>query len=209
MWWLLWFCYEGQLLLNITKSRVTLLAVQRSSKKIYHILVNSHLKILQNCKVFWSAEFLVADHRIVATTLKLNIKWIILACKNSVFHLQRLNGLACAHEYVVTVLNFKVQCVQHPWRPFGTGVFSNMKLLILQLERSALESAWDLWVALPQGGCWIILRSHTARLGRNQDQDKTLSHGTRVVLRRNKAMYVRSLDWEAEGYFSVNDVWPA
>ena len=44
------------------------------AKEIDHILVSTRWKILQNCRVFRSAEFFATDHRLVVVSLKLHIK---------------------------------------------------------------------------------------------------------------------------------------
>ncbi len=60
---------------------------------------------MQNCRVFWSAEFFATDHILVAT-LNLHMKSRrISRCDNIMFHLEKLKDLSCAHEYAVTVSN--------------------------------------------------------------------------------------------------------
>ena len=44
------------------------------AKEIDHILVSTRWRILQNCRVFRSAEFFATDHRLVVASLKLHIK---------------------------------------------------------------------------------------------------------------------------------------
>ncbi|MFV0265489.1 MAG: endonuclease/exonuclease/phosphatase family protein, partial [Kluyvera sp.] len=44
------------------------------AKEIDHILVSTRWRILQNCRVFRSAEFFATDHRLVVATLKLHVR---------------------------------------------------------------------------------------------------------------------------------------
>ena len=44
------------------------------AKEIDHVLVDDCWRMIQNCKVYWSAQFLNTDHRLVVATLKLQLK---------------------------------------------------------------------------------------------------------------------------------------
>ena len=44
------------------------------AKEIDHVLVDGHWRMIQNCRVHWSAQFLNTDHRIVIAILKLQLK---------------------------------------------------------------------------------------------------------------------------------------
>ena len=44
------------------------------SKEIDHVLVDGHWRIIQNCRVYWSAQLLNSDHRLVVPTLKFQLK---------------------------------------------------------------------------------------------------------------------------------------
>ena len=43
-------------------------------KEIDHILIDGHWRMIQNCRVYRSAQFLNTDHRLVAATMKLQRK---------------------------------------------------------------------------------------------------------------------------------------
>ena len=43
-------------------------------KEIDHVLLDSRWRIIQNCRVYQSAQLLNTDHRLVAATLKLQHK---------------------------------------------------------------------------------------------------------------------------------------
>ena len=44
------------------------------AKEIDHVLVDDRWKRIQNCRVYRSAQFLNADHRLVVATLKIHLK---------------------------------------------------------------------------------------------------------------------------------------
>ena len=44
------------------------------AKEIDHVLVDGRWRIIQNCTVYRSAQFLNTDHRLVGATLKLHLK---------------------------------------------------------------------------------------------------------------------------------------
>ena len=73
---------------------------------IDHIRVSTRWRMLQNCKVFRSAEIFATDHRLVVASFKLHIKFRKPPRRNQpVFHLEKLKDLTCAQEYAVTVSN--------------------------------------------------------------------------------------------------------
>ncbi|KAG0710316.1 Craniofacial development protein 2 [Chionoecetes opilio] len=79
---------------------------RRVAKEIDHVLVSICWRILQNCRVYRSAEFFGTDHRLVVATLKLHVKSRRISRGNhTVFHLEKLKDLTCAHNYAVAVSN--------------------------------------------------------------------------------------------------------
>ena len=44
------------------------------AKEIDHVLVDGRWRMIQNCRVYRSAQFLNTNHRLVVTTLKLHLK---------------------------------------------------------------------------------------------------------------------------------------
>ena len=88
---------------------------------------------LQNCRVFRSAEFFATDHRLVDASLKLHMKSRKPPrCNHTVFHLEKLKDLTCAHEYAVTVSNrFGVlDTLEDPeelWHTFKLGTLEAAK----------------------------------------------------------------------------------
>ena len=70
----------------------------RVAKDIDYILVSTR-RILQNCRIFWSAVFFATNRRLVVATLKLHVKSRkISKCDHNVFHLEKLKDSSCAHD---------------------------------------------------------------------------------------------------------------
>ena len=44
------------------------------AKEIDHVLVDGHWRMIQNCRVYRSVQFLNTDHRLVVATVKLHLK---------------------------------------------------------------------------------------------------------------------------------------
>ena len=45
------------------------------AKKIDHVLVDGRWRMIQNCRVYRSAQFLNTDHRLILATMKLKLKY--------------------------------------------------------------------------------------------------------------------------------------
>ena len=62
--------------IGITNQRYVRLGIVMSvlAKEINHILISICWRVLQNCRIFRSAEFFVIDSRLVVATLKLCIR---------------------------------------------------------------------------------------------------------------------------------------
>ena len=178
------------------------------AKEIDHVLVSTRWRILQNCRVYRSAEFFATDHRLVVATLKLHVKSSkISRCHQTVFHLEKLKDLTCAHEYAVTVSNrFSV-----------LGDLEDPVELWDTFKRETLEAAKECIGERPRSRSGFVSREaleniekgRAARLAGNRDQHRALLRRTRALLRRDKERYVRSLAEEVEGHLNVNDLRPA
>ncbi|KAG0729261.1 Retrovirus-related Pol polyprotein from type-2 retrotransposable element R2DM [Chionoecetes opilio] len=178
------------------------------AKEIDHILVSTRWRILQNCRVYWSAEFFGTDHRLVVATLKLHVKSRRISRSNhTVFHLEKLKDLTCAHEYAVAVSNrFDV-----------LGALGNPVELWVTFKRETLQAAKECIGERPRSRRGFVStetlekieESCAARLAGNQDQHRALSRRTRTLLGRDKERYVRSLAEDVEGHLNANDLRPA
>ncbi|KAG0715480.1 Craniofacial development protein 2 [Chionoecetes opilio] len=178
------------------------------AKEIDHILVSTRWRILQNCRVYRSAEFFGTDHRLVVATLKLHVKSRRISRGNhTVFHLEKLKDLTCAHEYAVAVSNrFDV-----------LGALGDPVELWDTFKRETLQAAKECIGERPRSRRGFVStetlekieESRAARLAGNRDQHRALSRRTRTLLRRDKERYVRSLAEDVEGHLNANDLRPA
>ncbi|KAG0729222.1 hypothetical protein GWK47_030777 [Chionoecetes opilio] len=175
------------------------------AKEIDHILVSTRWRILQNCRVYRSAEFFGTGHRLVVATLKLHVKSRRISRGNhSVF---QLKDLTCAHEYAVAVSNrFDV-----------LGALGDPVELWDTFKRETLQAAKECIGERPMPRRGFVStetlekieESRAARLAGNRDQHRALSRRTRTLLRRDKERYVRSLAEDVEGHLNANDFRPA
>ena len=82
------------------------------AKEIAHNLISTR-RILQNCRVFRSAEIFATDHRHIVATFKLHVKSKkICRCDHNVFHLERLKDLTSSW-----VSSDSLKSVQSAWCP--------------------------------------------------------------------------------------------
>ncbi|XP_069995871.1 uncharacterized protein [Penaeus vannamei] len=75
-----------------------------AAKEINHILVSTHWRILQNCRVYRSVKFYSTDHRLVVATLQVHFKTPQWASDYPrVFHLDKLKEGECAWGFAEAV----------------------------------------------------------------------------------------------------------
>ena len=68
-------------------------------KEIDHVLIDGHWRIIQNCRVYRSAQFLNTDHRLVAATLKLQLKSGRMVPSQPRLHVGKLKDERVAEEF--------------------------------------------------------------------------------------------------------------
>ena len=70
------------------------------AKEIDHVLVDGRWRMIQNCRVYRSAQFHNTNHRLVAATLKLQHKsWRIVPLQPRL-DVSKLNDVRVAEEFV-------------------------------------------------------------------------------------------------------------
>ena len=178
------------------------------AKEIDHILVSTRWKLLQNCRVYRSAEFFTTDHRLVVATLKIHIRSKkISRCSPPRLHLEKLREPICAQEYAMSVSNrFQVlDTLEDPgelWNAFKRETLEATKECVGVRPRSRSGVASEETLQ-------SIEESRAARLAGNPDQYRTLSRRTRALLRRDKERYVRGIAEDVESCFNANNLLPA
>ena len=179
----------------------------QTRKEIDHILISTRWRLLQNCRVFRSAEF-PTDHRLVVATLKLRLRSRRVSRSTQPrLHLEKLKDEECAREYAVAVSNrFEVlDTLQDPEELWDT------------FKRETLSAAGECLGARPRSRRGFISgetldkieESRAARLAGDLEQHRNLTRSTRASLRRDKERYVRGIAEEVEGHFRANDLSPA
>ena len=63
------------------------------------MLVDGRRRMIQNCRVYWSAQFLNADHRLVVATLKLHLKSRRMVLTRPRLDVGKLNDERVAEEF--------------------------------------------------------------------------------------------------------------
>ena len=70
------------------------------AKEIDHVLVDGRWRMIQNCRVYRSAQFLNTDHRLVVATLKLQLKSGRMVPSQPRLDVRKLNDKRIAEEFV-------------------------------------------------------------------------------------------------------------
>ena len=178
------------------------------AKEIDHILVSTRWRILQNCRVYRSAEFFATDHRLLIATLRIHIRSKkIPRCNSPRFHLEKLGDPVCAQEFAVAVSNrFGVlDTLEDPeemWNTFKRETLKVTEECVGERPRSRSGVA-------SEDTLRNIEESRAARLAGDLDHYRTLARRTRALLRRDKERYVRELAENVEGCFDANNLRPA
>ena len=70
------------------------------AKEIDHVLIDGRWRIIQNCRVYRSAQFLNTDHRLVVATLKLQRKSRRIVPSQPRLNVGQLKDTRVAEEFV-------------------------------------------------------------------------------------------------------------
>ena len=179
-----------------------------AAKEIDHILVSTRWRILQNCRVYRSAEFCGTDHRLVVATLRVHFKTPQRSNDHPrVFHLDRLREGECARGFAEAISD----------RFAVLGSLTDPVLLWDTFKRETLDAAQDTIGVRPRAVQNSISREtleatdacRAARLTGDRELHRSHVRRTRSLLRRDKEQFIRSLAEEVEGHFLVNDLRPA
>ena len=69
------------------------------AKEIDHVLVDGRWRMIQNCRVYRSAQFLNTDHRLVVATLKLHLKSMRMVPSQPRLDVGKLKDVRVAEEF--------------------------------------------------------------------------------------------------------------
>ena len=178
------------------------------AKEIDHILVSTRWRILQNCRVYRSADFCGTDHRLLVATLRVHFKTPRPSSGHpKVFHLDRLREEECARGFATAVSD----------RFSETSNLTDPVALWESFKRVTLEAAQESIGVRPRTRQNTISLEtleateacRKARLNGNQVLRRSMVRRARTLLRRDKEQFIRNLAEEVEGHFLVNDLRPA
>ena len=176
-------------------------------KEIDHVLVSTRWRLMQNCRVYRSAEFFNTDHRLVIATLRLRFR-----CRRArgqgppVLDLERLRNQACKSAFAVEIEN-RFDALQSldsatDWDTFKEETLEAARLAVGTRPRGGrtLVSAETLA---------IVDESRAARLMGDRRRHRELVRRCRVQLRVDRERVASELAREAEDGFNRNNLRPA
>ncbi|XP_069972960.1 uncharacterized protein [Penaeus vannamei] len=169
-----------------------------AAKEIDPILVSPRWRILQNCRVYRSAEFCGTDHRLVVATLQVHFKTP---------QLDRLREGECARRFAEAFSG----------RFIALENLTDHVLLWDTFKREILDAAQETIGERTRAGRYFISQEtldatdacRAARLAEDRDLHHSQVRRTRSLLRRDKEQFLRNFAEEVEGHFLVNDLRPA
>ena len=173
-----------------------------AAKEIDHVLVDGRWRILQNCRVFRSAQFLNTDHRLLVATLRVRLKSRRLAPSKPRLDVSRLQDAAVANEFACELRDRLggLPAREGPgvmWSFFRDTTLSvaTERLGVRRVTRSGFVS---------EGTLRLIDKSRVARLDGDPEARKLRRLAVRS-LRADKEAHVRSVCERIEGHFWMGD----
>ena len=101
------------------------------AKETYHVLVDGCWRLLQNCRVHRSVQYLISDHRLVVATLKLQLKFRRMVPSEPWLDVDKFRDERVTEEFVNGLSGDLM----------GLGVFGNPEQLWSALQTTILEVA--------------------------------------------------------------------
>ena len=175
------------------------------AKEIDHVLVDGRWRILQNCRVFRSAQFLNTDHRMLVATLKLRLKSSRLPASQPKLDVSQLRDETVATEFASRLAGQFQELprgtAEEMWDFFKTTTLSTASgvLGIRKCTRRSFVSNDTLD---------LIDKSRRARLD-SLPEARELRRKTLRSLRADKEDYVRSICERVEHHLWSSDSGPA
>ena len=166
-------------------------------KEIDHILVGTRWKLIQNCRVFRSAEFFCTDHRLVVATLRLCLKSKRQSGSRPVrLDLEKLQDKSIAREFAAAVSDRcgSLGAQEDPnqlWEAFKCGTLEAARACIP--VRPKARSRFVTRETLD-----IIGRSRTARLDGKTGLHVQLRRQAKSAVKKDKERWVQGIAREVE-----------
>ena len=171
------------------------------------MLVDGCWRMIQNCRVYQSAQFLNTDHRLVASTLKLHLESRKMVSSQPRLDVGKLKDERVGEEFVNRMSGDLggLGALGHPeelWSAFKTTVLHDASGCLgthCQAKRMFVS----------QGTLDPIDQNHRARLNGRAEQFRKLRCKTVRALRVDKEAYVRGICEGAEHHLWSSDLHPA
>ena len=169
-------------------------------KEIDHVLVGGRWRLVQNCRVFRSAEFAGTDHRLLVATLKIRLKSRKMAPSNRVrLDVRRLRDESVAQQY-------KRELAGSLGEPKDSDdpekLWTDFKTKVLEVSESCLRDISGTSKSfLTKETLNTIEESRRARLERRTGQYRELKREAVRAVRRDKEAQVRGVCETADSHF--------
>ena len=176
------------------------------AKEIDHVLVDGRWRILQNCRVFRSAQFFNTDHRLLVATLRLRLKTSRLAPSTPQLDVSRLRDGVVANEFA---RELRDRFEELPAREGPEAMWNFFKATTLSVAGERLgvrRLAKRSFIS--EGTLRLIDESRVARLNGDQEARKLRRLALRS-LRADKEAHVRSICERVENHLWTSDSRPA
>ena len=172
------------------------------AKEIDHVLVDSRWRVLQNCRVFRSAQFLNTDHRLLVATLRLRLKSRRMAPSMPRLDVSRLRDEVVANDFAHE-LGVRLGGLPARGDPGEMWNFFRDTTLSVARERLGVRRrARKGFVS--EDTLRLIDKSREARLGGSLEARKLRRLALRS-LRADKEAHVRSVCGRIEGHLQTGD----
>ena len=172
------------------------------AKVIDNVLIDGHWRMIQNCRVYRSAQFLNTDHRLVVATLKLHRKSRRMVPSQPRLDVGKLKDERVAEEFA-NRLSSDLGWLGALGDP--EKLWSVFKTTILGVDGVCLVTHRRGRIILSLKGHWITLTSRRARLN---ELFRELRHKTVRALRVDKEAYVRLIYEGVEHHLWSSDSRP-
>ena len=150
------------------------------AKEIDHVLVDGHWRMIQNCRVFRSAQFLNTDHQLVVASLKLQLKSRRMVPSQPRLDVGKLKDDTVADEFANRI-SVDLVCLGALGDP--EELWSAFKTTIFDVSGGSLGThRWAKKNFVSQGTLDTIEQSHRARLNGRAELFRELSHKTARAL---------------------------
>ena len=181
----------------------------RVAKEIDHILVDTRWRLLQNCRVFRSAEFLNTDHRLVVASLRVQLKSRRQPSKNkSRFDVDCLRDDSVSQRFRSRVLErFENTDTEEDtetlWGGFKQGILDAASECLIASPRTKRRSF------LSDDALALIEMSRKAKLEGKTGLCRKLRRDTVRAVRVDKERFVRGICEQVEHHLWSSDARPA